>query len=138
MTTRADAAPEAVRRETVRAAQERLDQAVMAGEVPDQESLLQIEQERRAGLQQAARRAEKERLEKALPQICRDSGDRLGGAPVEAGESDAGPRRGGFEEEEAGADEGDGVWRSSYIPTDAQQVLFHHPEHLFLQPGGVS
>ena len=44
VTTRADAAPEAVRRETVRAAQERLDQAVMAGEVPDQESLLQIEQ----------------------------------------------------------------------------------------------
>ena len=138
MTTRADAAPEAVRRETVRAAQERLDQAVMAGEVPDQESLLQIEQERRAGLQQAARRAEKERLEKALPQICRDSGDRLGGAPVEAGEIDAGPRRGGVEEEEAGAGEGDGVRGSSYIPTDAQQVLFHHAEHLFLQTGGVS
>ena len=37
-----------VRRETVRAAQERLDEQVVRGEVPDQETLAGMEEKRRA------------------------------------------------------------------------------------------
>jgi hypothetical protein len=69
-----------VRRETVRAAQERLDDQVVRGELPDQETLAGLEQTRRAEARALQRKTEADRVKKALPNICSSAGDTLGSA----------------------------------------------------------
>jgi K+/H+ antiporter YhaU regulatory subunit KhtT len=90
MVVREEVTSEVARVQTVRAAQERLDEAVMNGVLPDEDTLRVAEEARRAAQRQSQRSAEKLRLEKALPSIARTLGETLGQAEPSAPGTQAG------------------------------------------------